>query len=105
MTMHGCHAVLSESCNYFVIQSTAFYMDSLSGQGDTECAVHVCIAAYCSRELFEPVSYPVYVVSIIYESLDHTCKKYCHLIGHRQVSIPIKNLVAIFIKNLVLLIG
>ena len=30
----------------------------------------------------------------------HTCKKYCHLIGHRQVSIPIKK-PCIFIKKLV----
>ena len=26
MAMHGCHAVLSGLCNYFVIQCTVFYM-------------------------------------------------------------------------------
>ena len=31
MVMHGCHAVLSGSCNYFVIQSTHFiwYLNSI----------------------------------------------------------------------------
>ena len=33
--------------------------------------------------------------------LDHTCKKYCHLIGHRQVSIPIKK-PCIFINNVIM---
>ena len=29
MAMHGCHAVLSGSCNYFVIQSRAFLHGAL----------------------------------------------------------------------------
>ena len=30
MAMHGRHACLSGPCNYFFIQSTAFYMEQLS---------------------------------------------------------------------------
>ena len=67
-----------------------------------EHAFCVCVSL-CADDIREIVtSLQRYVYTYMYITLymymylylDHTCKKYCHLIGHRQVSIPIKNLVS-----------